>query len=173
MLSRVVYGFVWLLSLLPLRVLYLFADVCYVLLYYVVGYRRKVVMMNLKNSFPDKTEDELRKIAKGFYHHLCDFFVESYRMWHMSADEIKRRCRYNSLFQISTIHSFAWDLICSHTEDIRTWLKSDVSKEITDAETKLASNRNKGTKTYKQTEKKLNKLKKKIAIFGFCKTFYL
>ena len=79
-----------------------------------------------------------------------------------ARDEIKRRCRYNSLFQISTIHSFAWDLICSHTEDIRTWLKSDVSKKITDAETKLASIRNKETKTYKQTEKNLNKLKKRL-----------
>lgn len=70
-----------------------------------------------------------------------------------ARDEIKRRCCYNSLFQISTIHSFAWDLICSHTEDIRMWLKSDVSGKITDAETKLASSRNKETKTYKQTEK--------------------
>ena len=77
MLSKIVYGFVWLLSLLPLRVLYLFADICYVLLYYVVRYRRKVVMMNLRNSFPEKTEAELGKIAKGFYHHLCDILVES------------------------------------------------------------------------------------------------
>ena len=96
MLSKIVYGFVWLLSLLPLRVLYLFADICYVLLYYVVRYRRKVVMMNLRNSFPEKTEAELGKIAKGFYHHLCDFLVESYRMWHMSAEEIKRRCVFNN-----------------------------------------------------------------------------
>lgn len=85
--------------------------------------------------------------------------------------EIKRRCRYNSLFQISTIHSFAWDLICSHTEDIRTWLKSDVSKKITDAETKLASIRNKETKTYKQTEKKLNKLKKRLQYLDSVRRF--
>lgn len=88
-----------------------------------------------------------------------------------ARDEIKRRCRYNSLFQISTIHSFAWDLICSHTEDIRTWLKSDVSKKITDAETKLASIRNKGTKTYKQTEKKLNKLKKRLQYLDSVRRF--
>ena len=88
-----------------------------------------------------------------------------------ARDEIKRRCRYNSLFQISTIHSFAWDLICSHTEDIRTWLKSDVSKKITDAETKLASIRNKETKTYKQTEKKLNKLKKRLQYLDSVRRF--
>ena len=88
-----------------------------------------------------------------------------------ARDEIKRRCRYNSLFQISTIHSFAWDLICSHTEDICTWLKSDVSKKITDAETKLASIRNKETKTYKQTEKKLNKLKKRLQYLDSVRRF--
>ena len=88
-----------------------------------------------------------------------------------ARDEIKRRCRYNSLFQISTIHSFAWDLICSHTEDIRTWLKSDVSKKITDAETKLASIRNKETKTYKQTEKNLNKLKKRLQYLDSVRRF--
>lgn len=96
MLSRVLYGLVWLLSLLPLRVLYLLADFFYVLLYYVVGYRRKVVRMNLKNSFPDKSDSELRRIEKGFYRHLCDSFVESYRMWHMSAEEIKRRCVFKN-----------------------------------------------------------------------------
>ena len=79
-----------------------------------------------------------------------------------ARDEIKRRCRYNSLFEISTIHSFAWNLICSHTEDIRIWLKSDISIRIDEAETKLASSRNKETKTYKQTEKKLNKLKRRF-----------
>ena len=79
-----------------------------------------------------------------------------------ARDEIKRRCRYNSLFEISTIHSFAWNLICSHTEDIRMWLKSDIRIRINEAETKLASIRNKGTKTYKQTERKLNNLKKRF-----------
>lgn len=88
-----------------------------------------------------------------------------------ARDEIKRRCCYNSLFQISTIHSFAWDLICSHTEDIRMWLKSDVSGKITDAETKLVSSRNKETKTYKQTEKKLNKLKKRLEYLDSVRRF--
>ena len=88
-----------------------------------------------------------------------------------ARDEIKRRCRYNSLFEISTIHSFAWNLICSHTEDIRIWLKSDISMRITEAETKLASSRNKETKTYKQTEKKLNKLKKRFDYLASVKRF--
>lgn len=88
-----------------------------------------------------------------------------------ARDEIKRRCRYNSLFEISTIHSFAWNLICSHTEDIRIWLKNDINNRITEAETKLASSRNKETKTYKQTEKRLNNLKKRLDYLDSVKRF--
>ena len=79
-----------------------------------------------------------------------------------ARDEIKRRCRYNPLFEISTIHSFTWKLICSHTEDIRIWLKNDTNTKINEAEAKLASSKSKGTKTYEQTKKKLNKLKKRF-----------
>lgn len=88
-----------------------------------------------------------------------------------ARDEIKRRCRYNPLFEISTIHSFAWNLICSHTEDIRLWLKDDISIRINEAETKLTSSRNKETKTYKQTEKKLNKLKRRLDYLDSVKRF--
>ena len=58
-----------------------------------------------------------------------------------ARDEIKRRCHYNSLFEISTIHSFAWKLICPHTDDIRIWLKNELNVSINEAETKLASSK--------------------------------
>ena len=61
------------ISLLPFRVHYLFADMLYFLMYYVVGYRRKVVRKNLTASFPEKSEEKLRKIERGFYHFLCDY----------------------------------------------------------------------------------------------------
>lgn len=92
MLSGILYGFLWLFSLLPLRILYLFSDICYFLLYHVARYRRKVVRTNLRNSFPEKTRAERVAIERKYYRHLCDLFVETYRMWHMSPDEIKRRC---------------------------------------------------------------------------------
>ena len=88
-----------------------------------------------------------------------------------ARDEIKRRCRYNYLFEISTIHSFAWNLISPHTEDIRTWLKNDISVRIDETEKKLTSSRNKETKTYKQTEKKLDKLKKRFDYLASVKRF--
>jgi KDO2-lipid IV(A) lauroyltransferase len=86
------YGGIWLLSLLPLRVLYLFSDLLYLLLYHVARYRRKVVRSNLSGSFPEKGIGEIRKIEKKFYRHLCDVFVEMYALMHLSEREIRRRC---------------------------------------------------------------------------------
>lgn len=88
-----------------------------------------------------------------------------------ARDEIKRRCHYNSLFEISTIHSFAWKLICPYTEDIRTWLKNDINIRIDEAESKIASSKNKATKSYKQTKDKLSKLKKRFEYLDSVKHF--
>lgn len=87
-----------------------------------------------------------------------------------ARDEIKRRSRYNPLFEISTIHSFAWNLICSHTCDIREWLKQEIGVKIADAETKLATS-SKTTKTYKDAEKKLTKLTQRLEYLDSVKHF--
>lgn len=92
MLSYILYYSVWCFSLLPLRVLYLFSDFFYYLLYYIIRYRRRVVAKNLQNAFPEKNGAEIARIEKKFYRHLCDLFVEMYRMWHMSEKEMKKRC---------------------------------------------------------------------------------
>ncbi|MBQ4059490.1 MAG: ATP-dependent helicase [Lachnospiraceae bacterium] len=88
-----------------------------------------------------------------------------------ACDEIKRRAYYNPLFEISTIHRFAWNLICSHTYDIRVWLKNETSAKIVEAETKLANSRNKSTKTYKDTEKKLVKMKRRLECLDSVRRF--
>lgn len=95
MFSYVVYGLVWLVSFLPFRVLYLFSDVMYYVLYYIVQYRRKVVRGNLAASFPEKSDRERRDIEKKFYRNLSDFFVEFFKPWHMSEEEMRRRCVFN------------------------------------------------------------------------------
>ena len=66
------FGINYLITLLPLRVLYLFSDLFYLVLYYLAGYRRKVVAANLRNAFPEKSEAERKKIERRFYRHLCD-----------------------------------------------------------------------------------------------------
>ncbi|MBO5699090.1 MAG: lysophospholipid acyltransferase family protein [Bacteroidaceae bacterium] len=78
-----------LLSRLPFGVLYCISDFIYLVLYYIVGYRKRVVRMNLKNAFPEKNEKELRQIEKGFYHFLCDYGVESLKLLTISPEEMK------------------------------------------------------------------------------------
>ena len=87
----VFYGMNWVITLLPLRVLYLFADLLFLILYYFPSYRRKVVSTNLKNSFPEKRPDELHKIEKKFYKHLADLFIETFKLIHMSKKTLKKR----------------------------------------------------------------------------------
>lgn len=88
------YGFLYPLSLLPLRVLYLISDFAYLNLYYIFGYRKKVVAENLRSSFPEKSEEELKIITKKFYHHLADLIVESVKNFSMSEKEMKKRMHF-------------------------------------------------------------------------------
>lgn len=88
------YGFIIPLSLLPFPVLYFLSDVLYVLMYYVVGYRKKVVMENLRNSFPEKSAKEIVDISKKFYHHFCDVTLESLKMFTISEEQAKKRMVY-------------------------------------------------------------------------------
>ena len=93
---RIFYGFCWLLALLPLRCLYLISGLLFVLVCYVVRYRRKVVLENLRNSFPEKTERERRTIARRFYRFLCDLFIETIKMIHIGTGEMQRRIHYSN-----------------------------------------------------------------------------
>lgn len=88
--------FLYLISLLPFPVFYLFSDFIYFLLYRVVGYRKKVVFENLKNSFPEKSYNELKKIEKDFYRYLCDLFLETIKTLTISRSEAIKRCKFNA-----------------------------------------------------------------------------
>lgn len=91
-ISYILYGTIWLISLLPLRLLYIISDFNYLLLAYIIRYRRKVIDNNLKNSFPDKSNKERAAIRKEFYKHLCDYTVETFKLLNMSKKEILKRC---------------------------------------------------------------------------------
>jgi Kdo2-lipid IVA lauroyltransferase/acyltransferase len=92
-----VFPILWVISILPFRIFYLFSDLIYVLVYYIVGYRKKVVYDNLKLVFPDKGEKELLAIRKKFYKHMCDMFLEMIKTMSMSEKEMRKR------FQITNI----------------------------------------------------------------------
>ncbi len=91
--SYLLVGFLWIVSYLPFWMLYGIANVLYVILYDLVGYRKSVVRMNLRNSFPNKTPKELLAIEKKFYKHLADLFVEIIKYRTISEKEISKRCK--------------------------------------------------------------------------------
>lgn len=88
----VYYGLVVPLSYLPFGVLYFVCDIFYVIIYCIVGYRKKVVRENLKNSFPDKSKSELKAIERKFYRHFADFLGESIKSISISDKDILKRC---------------------------------------------------------------------------------
>lgn len=81
-------------SLLPMWWHYLVADFLYLVVYHLVHYRVKLVRKNLKDSFPEKTEEELLRIEKGFYHHFTDLIVETFKMKSISAKEMRKRMTF-------------------------------------------------------------------------------
>ncbi len=116
----IVYALLYLLSLLPMRALYILADGIYILIYYVLGYRKKVVMSNLLIAFPEKTEAERIKIAKQFYLSFIDSLIETIKL--MSASEKFLQKRFtanvdviNELYktgkacQLHLGHTFNWE----------------------------------------------------------------
>lgn len=84
------------LSVLPLSVLYLLSNFLYFVVYYVVGYRKKVVLHNLRNAFPEKTDAEINRIAKDFYKQFMDVVVETLRLHSMDAAEMERRITFSN-----------------------------------------------------------------------------
>ena len=88
------YPLILLLSILPMRVLYLISDFFFFLVYYVFGYRKEVVLNNLRLSFPEKQEDEIKLISKKFFKHFTDLIVESVKYFSISEKEIKKRYKF-------------------------------------------------------------------------------
>jgi Kdo2-lipid IVA lauroyltransferase/acyltransferase len=86
-----IYPILWMVSILPFRAIYFVSDCLYVLLYYGLGYRKKVVTNNLKLVFPEKPEKEIDTLRKKFYKHLCDMFLEMAKTMTISETQLKKR----------------------------------------------------------------------------------
>ena len=89
--------FLKLLSRIPLNVLYLLSNLVYFTIFYVAGYRKKTVYNNLKNAFPEKSDKEIRNIAREFYKRFSDFAVEVLKGITISAEELNRRVRFTNV----------------------------------------------------------------------------
>ncbi|MBP7449782.1 MAG: lysophospholipid acyltransferase family protein [Flavobacteriales bacterium] len=86
--------FIYGISLLPFPLLYLLSDGIYFLIYKVLGYRKEVVMNNLRNSFPEKDEAELKAIASKFYRWFCDLTLETLKTLTISPEEVRKRVEF-------------------------------------------------------------------------------
>src|ERR1044072_6649558 len=91
----IVYSLLYLISLLPLRVLYILSDILYLIGYRLVGYRRKVVLNTLEIAFPEKSLAERQKIAGKFYHDLIDCFIDTHKIVSASDPYIQKRVSGN------------------------------------------------------------------------------
>ena len=91
MTSRIVIQLAKILGRLPFPMIYGLSNVMYLVIMYLVGYRKKVVVNNLRRSFPDKTHQELRLIRRQFYRHFSDLLLESLKGLYMDADEFRKR----------------------------------------------------------------------------------
>ena len=86
----IVYCFVCPLALIPFRIMYYLSDFLFLILYYLIRYRRRVVRKNLRNSFPEMSDKEITSIEKDFYHHFCDYFFETIKILNLSENRMKR-----------------------------------------------------------------------------------
>jgi KDO2-lipid IV(A) lauroyltransferase len=101
---------------MPFWLLYRFSDLLYVIVYHLVGYRKKVVMSNLELVFPNKSDSERKLIARAFYRHLCDLIFETIKNLTISEREMRRRFRVDNLALTDRLFSQHRSaiLLCGH-----------------------------------------------------------
>ena len=103
LLYYLAYALWYVVSLLPLRVLYVLSDCFYFLICHVVRYRHKVIWRNISTSFPEANAKEWRRIEKGFYRWLCDYFVETIKLMTMSDSQLRKRMQFKGIDEINKI----------------------------------------------------------------------
>lgn len=115
-----VYSLFYLISLLPLRILYFISDIIYVIIFYLIRYRKVVVLKNLQQAFPEKSDTERLQIAKKFYKNFVDSILESLKLFSTGEEFIKKHCTAdyasldrlydeNKTCQMHAAHHFNWE----------------------------------------------------------------
>ena len=97
---HILFFLLYLLSLLPMRLLYLLSDSLFFPLFHIVKYRRKVVEKQLDECFPEKSIQERRAIERQFYHFFCDYLVEVIKLFSISKKEMMRRMKFVGIEQV-------------------------------------------------------------------------
>ena len=91
------FPFLWIISKLPFRLFYWFSDCIYILVYYIIGYRKKIVRNNILIALPHISEEKRLVIEKKFYHHMCDMFLEMIKTMSISSEEMKERFKITNI----------------------------------------------------------------------------
>ena len=95
-----IYPLLWLISILPFRLLYAFSDFIFLLIYRIFKYRKKVVKQNLRLVFPEKSPEEITEITRMFYHHMCDMAVEAIKSLTISEKQMKKRFTFTNIEEL-------------------------------------------------------------------------
>lgn len=113
---RLLYPILWLISILPFRLLYIVSDILYFFIYRIFGYRKQVVYENLTLVFPEKSEAEKKQIMTKFYHHLCDMMVEAIKSITISEETMKKHFKFTNIELINKLEEKNKSIIlmCSH-----------------------------------------------------------
>ena len=134
-----IYGTWYGLSLLPLWLHYLFSDVLFVVIAYLLRYRRRVINKNLSNAYPDKSEKEIKKLRMQFYRHFCDLLVETVKYTSISDKHIMRRMTFKGSEQVAEIlnsgqsialllgHYGNWEWVSSLVLWVRPLIQNDTA----------------------------------------------
>lgn len=93
----IAYPFLWCISMLPFRLLYFFSDFAYLIVYYLIGYRKKTVRENLALALPNLSDEERLIIEKKSFRHLCDMFLEMIKTMTISDTEISKRFVFTNI----------------------------------------------------------------------------
>lgn len=138
LLYYILFGLWWLLSIIPMPILYLFSTVFYLVAYYVVRYRRKLVRKNLTECFPGKSEKQIVRIEKRFYLYFCDLMFEAIKFFSISKAEMRYRMKFHGAERVNESihngrsvafflgHNCNWEWISS----IPLWIDNENSKSL-------------------------------------------
>ncbi len=105
LIYRLVYPILWVISILPWRLFYIFSTGVYGFTYHIIGYRKKAVTENLMLVFPKKSKKEIYKIRKRFYKHMCDMFLEMVKTMSISEKELSKRFKIINPETLKTLES--------------------------------------------------------------------
>jgi KDO2-lipid IV(A) lauroyltransferase len=125
-LGQLLFIFLKTVSYLPFWFWHGFADILWVLNYHIIGYRKNVVLENLRIAFPEKTENERKRIAKKFFRNFSDFIIESIKAFSMSEKQFKKRYQITNVDELNRVllnskkgaiitagHIFSWEWMIS------------------------------------------------------------